>query len=690
MRRMGSIPAKWRATLAVGLIALGGSIWFWRRAHGSVDTERTYRIGYNRNPPFQIHTPQGGAAGFAVETLNRAAQRAGIKLEWVYDESPRAEKMYRGEVDLWPLTADIPERKSLFYITPPWVIADYYLIARGDSNPAPDHNFAGVVRYSGPALYERLLHRAWPNAQVEAKQDAAAMHEPFCSGAYTHLFVSSHQTGYLLRELARLCPAVPFRAHHRPELTIRLGVASQFALTPVANRLREEILRMGADGDLGQILARYAYVGLTETRVILQLIETERQATRMIWATAALAALLPLLGLLLWHLRRAKRAAEQASIAKSEFLANMSHEIRTPMVGVIGMVELALDTPADETQRDHLETAHSSAKSLLSILNDILDISKIEARRLELAPVDTCLAEVIAKVSQLMGPVARKRGLDFSINIDPAVPPYLRLDPVRVQQVLLNLVGNAIKFTSEGEVRIHISGHASSQYWLEVRVTDTGIGIPEAKRAQIFEPFRQADSGITRQYGGTGLGLSISRQLVELMGGAIWLETGRERGSQFAFRLPVSPAAAPATPLESPPAPPLEPLRILVAEDNPVNQKLIRALLTRDGHTVTMTASGKEAVAALRDGAPVDLVLMDIQMPQMDGFEATRAIRAMEGHPLQQVPIIALTAHAQTGYGTLCREAGMNGYISKPMDRVALLREMARVRHTAAPFTGHA
>ncbi|MFN7921781.1 MAG: ATP-binding protein [Bryobacteraceae bacterium] len=673
----------WRR-IAVLTAAVGAVVLFiLARPPQQFDPARVYKIGYDHNPPFQIRTPgnDGHPRGVAVDTVRAAARRAGIKLDWVLDQSRTAESLRDRKVDLWPLLTDVPERRVFAYLSDPWIVSDSYLIASGQSGTRPPPGFSGVIDYAGPKLYEILIHREWPRAQIREIRGLTRLAEMLCSGQSPLVFISSHQANGFMRDVSEGCPDSPLEAHHLPEITVKAGVASTFESARVADRLRAEILQMGEEGDLGGILARYAYVGLTETRAILALTAVERQSRQRTVAMVLLALAMALLAWLAWHLRRARKIADEASAAKSEFLAKMSHEIRTPLGGVIGMLELSLDAPLAAGQRENLETAHQSAKALLEILNDILDLSKIEAGRLEIAPTDVDVRQLVSSVSRLMAPVAQAKGLEFAAAVDSAVPRWIRVDPVRVKQVLLNLVGNAVKFTAEGsvEVRVGFSDPANGKSGdLEFRVRDTGIGIPEAKHSRLFVAFSQADDSTARKYGGTGLGLTISRQLVRMMHGEIWFESAPGVGSVFAFSIPFEQAAGP------PPAgEPIEPVisaprRILVAEDNRVNQKLIAALLERDGHTVTMAASGSAALDAVKANPPFDLVFMDIQMPEMDGFQATAAIRSLDSAVKRHVPIIALTAHAQLGYEEVCRTAGMDGYLTKPIDRAALRGAIAR------------
>ncbi len=377
------------------------------------------------------------------------------------------------------------------------------------------------------------------------------------------------------------------------------------------------------------------------------------------------------------ELKDVQAAAVAASRAKSEFLANMSHEIRTPLNGIVGMLALLGGTPLDVQQRRYAAVADASAASLLTLINDILDFSKIEAGKLELDAVPFDLADVAEQAVAVLWARAGGKGLAVACEVDPALARR-RVGPAdRVRQVLVNLLGNAVKFTDVGSVTLAVTADADDA--IRFAVTDTGIGIPADRLDRLFQSFSQVDASTTRKYGGTGLGLAISRQLAGLMGGTVGVRSEVGRGSTFWFtaRLPTTDAAAAPVPVASVTPAPTAGRRVLVAEDNEVNQMVVGEMLRRLGYAHDLVADGRAAADAAAGGG-YDLVLMDCQMPELDGFEAAAAIRAAEaaaGRP--RLPVIALTANAIKGDRERCLAAGMDDYLSKPIDTAALAAKLA-------------
>ena len=382
------------------------------------------------------------------------------------------------------------------------------------------------------------------------------------------------------------------------------------------------------------------------------------------------------------HLEKAIFEAQAAKQMQEQFLANMSHEIRTPMNGIKGMTDLLLDTPLSQKQQELAGTIKSSANNLLVIINDILDFSKIKAGKLNIEKIDFSLKDVLNNIASIFEHRIKKKGLRFQLDLSPDIPGRLTGDPYRLNQVLINLVGNAIKFTEQGQivVRVAVQKKADQEIILSFSVTDTGIGISPESLPHIFESFSQAGEGGNHRYGGTGLGLTICKQLLHLQGGDITATSTRGTGSTFSFNIPYSYSDNPLS-SESSPAVTiydysnlLTGRRFLVAEDNEINQRLIDYVLTKAGGTVQLANNGVQAIDYLKDDKAFDLIIMDLQMPEMDGYETTEYIRK----DLQMsTPIIAMTATAMAGEHIQCLRSGMNEYMTKPFEFADLYKRIA-------------
>jgi PAS domain S-box-containing protein len=512
---------------------------------------------------------------------------------------------------------------------------------------------------------EERLHRALDGSGLALWDLDVPSQTVYLSEQWSVLLGGSpRQTRCAARELLALVPDEDRPAIQQALAQVLHGESARYV---VEHRVRRE------DGSLVWIHSEGRVAQRDDQGAPLRMVGTNRDTTQGKQAEQ--------------ELRVARDAADAANQAKTHFLATMSHEIRTPLNGIIGMTRLLLDEPMGAEQRRHAELIDSSAHSLLALVNDILDMSKIEAGQMEIERVPFDLHALVEDLATLYRLRATEKKLLFRLRIDPGVPRHVLADPTRVRQVLVNLLGNALKFTATGWIGLHVkASERDAAPALQFTIADTGVGIPREVQPQLFSRFMQADSSTSRQFGGTGLGLSIVRQLVELMEGTVSVQSEPGKGSRFSVRLPAAAAVqeSPAASAWQDVTPAREGARILVAEDNSTNQVVALGMLRKLGYTdVSLATDGRQA-CALAQREQFDLILMDCHMPELDGYEATRRLRAAGC----EAPIIAMTANAIKGDRERCIEAGMNDYLSKPIDLKVLRTVLSRWTGTPASRLG--
>jgi signal transduction histidine kinase/ActR/RegA family two-component response regulator len=663
--------------LSLTALLLGDGMAVYASGVGSSSPE--IRIGVDEAAPYQSWREGYGPVGFTVDVLTEAARKRGVRLHWINCPEGPTKALLQGKVDLWPLLSSDYGRQLGVYVPKPWLQNEYAIAWRRDTKLPrgiePDWRNRTISVLNSPRS------RGWAKSHfsqsaLDSTLNRMVAMQHMCRGQSAGAFMEVRLLEAMLLERPMGCEGVSLNVMVIPAMSDQMSLVARRPFRSEADALRAEIGLMFLDGRFGALVDNWFVFSNVEAHSMAELLQQRARNRYILIALAIMTVLMCLLLFAIRTTRRARRSAERANCAKTAFLANVSHEIRTPMNGVLGMCDLLLCTALTPKQHEYAVTIGESARLQLHLLNELLDSAKIDAGMLTLEAIPFSPTDLIEDIQRSCHGVAAAKDLDFTVELIQ-VPAAVYGDPVRVRQILNNLVSNALKFTEKGGIRVKVEGGGSGhEEGLVITVSDTGMGIPIETQSRLFERFVQVDESISRRFGGTGLGLSICRNLVELMGGSITVESSIGHGTAFVVRLPLPNAEMPFKQASS--APPEGMLRsvlpILIVEDGLVNQKVAAAMLSSFGLTFRVANNGSEAVAmcAATDFAAV---LMDCRMPEMDGFEATRRIRA-SGQ--RRLPIIALTAGAADTDRRTALESGMNDFLCKPVSRIELRAALYR------------
>ncbi|MEP7361694.1 MAG: response regulator [Acidobacteriota bacterium] len=666
--------------MLAGVCVAAGAAWFFRQTGSEI---RSARIGVDAAAPYQSWDPKRGAMGFSVEVISEAARRKGIRLTWVNVPQGPYEGIKKGLVDLWPLLMVRRSAVSPPHFTRPWLHNQYVVIWVGQPGSEEPSSASLRIGHLGAPQATRIVRERYPQAELAPVENRQIALQALCAGKTDMAFMELRLLEAFLMQRPAGCESAPFRVHVLSDESSALAIASSNRYADLADELRDAIEDLNRDGLIYAYMDRWFIFTSVEAKSLLVIDEVRRRNMLLGVVILGLAFFLGLLTFLLRRVRAERRTADLANAAKSEFLANVSHEVRTPMNGVIGMSEILLETPLSEQQKEFAVTIRDSAMTQLAILNDILDLAKVESGKLTLEAIGFSPARLLDQLHAMFALGAESKGLEFRVDAAASLPQHVVGDPLRLRQIIANLTGNAIKFTSQGFIELGARAAVSgTSALLEFWVRDSGVGIPADAQRHVFEKFSQADTSTTRRYGGTGLGLAISRELADLMDASLSVESAVGQGTCFRLRvkLPLGelPAAEPyaVSPVTGLAQRPPHRIRILVVEDNAINRRVAGEMISRLGYQVEYAFNGVEAIQRF-DTQEFDLILMDCHMPEMDGYEATRRIRAMNSIR-RYVPIVALTAGATPIDRQKALNSGMDDYLAKPFRREELAALLQR------------